>query len=173
MANSFDWNLFWTAFGAIGTTLGSLITAGAVVIAVKQYRQPLNKIVKVELTMAYLHDNSKNVLECCCINIKNRGIRTVQIDSINIQGHKKVLWLNNIQLESEVKINFPVRIEPEGSESFLVENEKFKREIEKAVKDKVIRSNCKLVIFVKDSLGDKYFCKTNFKIKNLIKSIIN
>ena len=31
-----DWNLFWSAFGAIGTTVGSLITGVAVVVAVKQ-----------------------------------------------------------------------------------------------------------------------------------------
>ena len=32
-----DWNLFWSAFGAIGTTFGSLITAVAVIVAVYQY----------------------------------------------------------------------------------------------------------------------------------------
>ena len=42
-----DWQLFWTAFGAIGTTLGSLITAIAVVVAVIQYKQPLKKQVKL------------------------------------------------------------------------------------------------------------------------------
>lgn len=41
---SMDWNIFWAAFGAIGTTIGSLITASAVVVAVKQYKQPLKKI---------------------------------------------------------------------------------------------------------------------------------
>ena len=42
-----DWQLFWTAFGAVGTTLGSLITAIAVVVAVIQYKQPLKKKVKL------------------------------------------------------------------------------------------------------------------------------
>lgn len=42
-----DWQLFWAAFGAIGTTIGSLITAIAVVIAVRQYRQPLTKNLKL------------------------------------------------------------------------------------------------------------------------------
>ena len=42
-----DWQLFWTAFGAVGTTLGSLITAIAVVVAVIQYKQPLKKQVKL------------------------------------------------------------------------------------------------------------------------------
>lgn len=47
-----DWILFWTAFGAIGTTLGSLITAIAVAIAVRQYKQPLVKRLKIEFSSA-------------------------------------------------------------------------------------------------------------------------
>ena len=48
-----DWDIFWNAFGAIGTTLGSLITAIAVVVAVIQYKQPLNKRLKISLTTAF------------------------------------------------------------------------------------------------------------------------
>ena len=38
-----NWNLFWSAFGAIGSTLGSFVTAIALIIAIKQYKQPLKK----------------------------------------------------------------------------------------------------------------------------------
>lgn len=31
-----DWNLFWNAFGAIGTTVGSIATAVAVIVALWQ-----------------------------------------------------------------------------------------------------------------------------------------
>ena len=31
-----DWNLFWTAFGAIGGTLGAVATTAAVVVALWQ-----------------------------------------------------------------------------------------------------------------------------------------
>ena len=40
METNIDLTIFWDAFGAIGTTLGSLITAIAVVVAVYQYKQP-------------------------------------------------------------------------------------------------------------------------------------
>ena len=73
-----DWNIFWSAFGAIGTTIGSLITAGAVVIAVKQYKQPLKKVIKVEFTSAVsLDEISGRSLYFYCISIKNKGIRAV------------------------------------------------------------------------------------------------
>lgn len=55
-----DWNLFWSAFGAIGTTVGSLITGVAVVVAVKQYKQPLEKkiVVSYGTTLPIMTDNS-------------------------------------------------------------------------------------------------------------------
>ena len=166
-----DWNLFWTAFGAIGTTLGSLITALAVVIAVKQYKQPLNKIVKVEMCSAVSCDELGNPLEFYCIIIKNKGIRTVQINSINIQGKKKVLWLNNAQFDSNAKINLPIKIEPEESKDFLFEVNNFKKQIKKAVVSKAIGKNQRLVVFVTDSVSDKYYCKTNMRISSLIKTL--
>jgi len=80
-----DWNIFWSAFGAIGTTVGSLITAIAVIIAVMQYKQPLKKIVKVKMTSAISLDELSGKSLCFyCISIKNKGIRTVQINSIYI-----------------------------------------------------------------------------------------
>lgn len=55
-----DWNLFWNAFGAVGTTAGSLITAIAVVVAVRQYKQPLIKKLKISFTTGFvvINDNS-------------------------------------------------------------------------------------------------------------------
>lgn len=83
-----DWNLFWNAFGAIGTTVGSLITACAVVIAVKQYKQPLDKLIKVQFSSAIASILGKSVA-LYCISIKNKGIRTVEISSINVKGKKE------------------------------------------------------------------------------------
>lgn len=36
-----DWNLFWAAFSTMGITIGLVITATAVVVAVVQYKQLL------------------------------------------------------------------------------------------------------------------------------------
>lgn len=44
-----DWDLFGSAFGAIGTTVGSLITAIAVVVAVYQYIMFINDDLKTEM----------------------------------------------------------------------------------------------------------------------------
>ena len=69
-----NWNLFWSAFGAIGTTIGSLITGIAVIIAVKQYRQPLKKAINMGFTSAVSMDEiSGKPLYFYCITLKNRG----------------------------------------------------------------------------------------------------
>ena len=165
-----DWNIFWSAFGAIGTTIGSLITASAVVIAVKQYKQPLKKVIKVEFTSAVSIDEISGRSLCFyCVSIKNKGIRTVQINSINVKCNKKKLWINNAQFNSNAKVNLPIRIEPEENIDFLFEIENFKNALRKAVSDKVLRKNQRLIIFAKDSLGDNYYCKTKALICQIVK----
>ena len=42
-----DWNLFWTAFGAIGATVGSVATAAAVIVALWQTRISFKKKLQI------------------------------------------------------------------------------------------------------------------------------
>lgn len=42
-----DWNLFWSAFGAIGGTLGAVATTAAVVVALWQTKYSQKKIIKL------------------------------------------------------------------------------------------------------------------------------
>lgn len=75
-----DWNLFWNAFGAVGTTAGSLITAIAVVVAVRQYKQPLIKKLKISFTTGFVVMNDNSLGETLhCITVSNTGIRPIVI----------------------------------------------------------------------------------------------
>jgi len=47
----------------------------------------------------------------------------------------------------------------------------FREEIKRAVEKKILSKRKKLVIFVTDSVGDDYICKTKLKIGSLIKDI--
>ena len=78
-----DWNMFWTAFGAIGTTIGSFITAIAVVIAVRQYKQPLIKKMKIKFTTGFVVMNDNSLGETLhCIAVSNSGIRPIVMFSV-------------------------------------------------------------------------------------------
>lgn len=164
-----DWNLFWNAFGAIGTTIGSLTTAITVIVAVKQYKQPLKKMIKVEFTSAISCDENGRPLEFYCITVKNKGIRPVKINSLYICGIRKNLWINNAQFASNAKVELPIKIEPEESKDFLFETDNIRGAIKKAINDNILRKNKRLVILVTDSIGDKHYCKTSIKLKNLIR----
>ncbi|NBH83445.1 hypothetical protein D7X88_19045 [bacterium C-53] len=93
----------------------------------------------------------------------------MQVNSINVKGNKKKLWINNAQFNSNAKVNLPIRIEPEENVNFLFEIENFKNALRKAVSDKVLRKNQRLIIFVEDSLGDNYYCKTKALIRQIVK----
>ena len=45
-----DWELFWTAFGAIGGTLGAIATTAAVIVALWQTKYANKKRLKVEFS---------------------------------------------------------------------------------------------------------------------------
>ena len=119
-----DWNLFWSAFGAIGTTVGSLITAIAVVIAVKQYKQPLEKkiIVSYGMTVPIMSDNSMGRYHTY-IDAKNTGIRDITITGFYFRTKKKNYYLNNMQSPVIQPISLPYVLHQEECATFHMDTE--------------------------------------------------
>lgn len=77
---------FWSAFGAIGTTLGSLITAGAVVIAVRQYKLPMKRKLEIHFNRASVMPPFEEIdNDFFVIAVSNIGIRDVKITGIYIK----------------------------------------------------------------------------------------
>ena len=72
-----DWNLFWTAFGAIGGTLGALATFVAVIVALWQTKLNYNKKVQLSFMM-FADDNKYKIWWFHFFNIE---LRTVEFDS--------------------------------------------------------------------------------------------
>ena len=111
-----DWQLFWTAFGAIGTTLGSLITAIAVVVAVIQYKQPLKKQVKLTVGTSIPVYGKELGEDCLSISLANTGIRDVVITNIYLDTGTKKLVVNNLMVDftnASLRVLFPKKIPPE------------------------------------------------------------
>ena len=79
--NGIDWNLFWTAFGAIGGTLGALATAAAVIVALWQTRYSQKKKLKLSFTddIAVVPQNGTVVRRYVGVRIANIGNREVVI----------------------------------------------------------------------------------------------
>lgn len=81
------WNAFWTAFGAIGTTLGAFATAAAVLISLKPYKKKFTTMFGIEAhgdgdTLYYLsvYNTGSSIY---CENISLIYKRKIIVDCIN------------------------------------------------------------------------------------------
>lgn len=164
-----DWNLFWNAFGAIGTTIGSLITAIAVIVALMQYKQPLLKKISVEFTSA-IADIGNDAKPYYMISIQNKGIRECNISSLYVLGSKYKLYLNFSQVNSPYTMKkFPFELKEEQRVDLFFDMKKFKEEMRNLYKDGYISNKGKLIICVVDTAGDEYKGKTRIKLRRFLK----
>lgn len=70
--------------------------------------------------------------------------------------------------DAAFRITLPVRMQPEETKDFLFKTKEFKKEIRFCVDENLLSCNERLVVYVTDSFGKKYFCKTRIKISVLI-----
>lgn len=116
-----DWSLFWSAFGAIGSTVGSVATAIALIIAIRQYKQPLAKKIKISYSTAFpLMDNSTIGSTLFAITVSNIGVRPIVLSNIYLNIGSKNLILNNTIPVGLSEVNFPVTLEQEEAVSMYL-----------------------------------------------------
>ena len=169
-----DWNLFWNAFGAIGTTVGSIITAIAVIIAIQQFKQPLTKRLKVVFTSAvgnlngYL-DGPDDPDMFYVVSIANKGIRECSVNSILIEGKKDNMYLNTAQYKSLLSIDFPHRIKPEEELTVFFEYDGLRQALKQHISEGWRPKYRKLRIKVTDTSGDYHYGKTNINFLKTFK----
>ncbi len=162
-----NWNLFWNAFGAIGTTVGSIITAIAVFVAIMQYKQPLLKNISVNFNSAIGIIDKKKLY---CISASNKGLRNVLVYSIYIKGRNQKILLNAAQDAKYSKL-LPIEVEPERKLEIYFEEKKFKEIVKEALNDGVLSKRDKLIVSVEDALGKEYTHNTRIRISKFIKPI--
>lgn len=160
-----DWALFWTAFQAIGTTLGSIITAIAVMIAVKQYKQPLEKRLIVEHGTAFGVGYGLTEEAYVYICVKNCGMREASINGFYLKNKKKKFYINQMQ-SNFMPINFPYELKPEEKVDFYVSRDRFINGLKDMSQRGLVSRNENLCIFVQDSLGKAHFDKKTIRVKN-------
>ena len=165
-----DWQLFWTAFGAIGTTLGSLVTAVAVVVAVCQYKQPLAKRLRISFRsgIAILQNEDTSGL-IHTISVSNIGVRPIILSNIYFNIGKNNLVLNNLEHQSLPQLQFPCTLEQEETAAMHFSCEVIGRELQRLISEKNISGNATIKILVTDTSGGEYFHNTKCRAKQLAK----
>ena len=162
-----DWNLFWSAFGAIGTTFGSLITAVAVIVAVHQYRQPFVKKIKTDFSVGIpiMTNNTCGDL-IFTISVSNTGIRDIEVTNIYLNVGSKNLVLNKVCI---MDVAFPHLLEQEKSLSMYIPCSSIAVQIASMVASGEINEKTKIKVLTTDSAGKKYYFKTKYSAGSIIK----
>lgn len=159
--NCMNWELFWTAFGAIGGTLGAIATTAAVIVALWQAKYANKKQLKVEFSDNIVAVPSQGDLsqkrEYVGITVTNIGNRRIKVCNwrVRFPGGRDVLIVQNTFLQKTHEPAWPVLLEPEDQASQYWEKRLFYAFI-KDEAPKYKKKNCRLLWIVKDSTNKVY-----------------
>lgn len=161
-----DWNLFWSAFGAIGTTVGSIATAVAVIVALWQTKFNEKKKLRISFSDSSVvyspYQHSK--VDVICLNVVNIGNRTVILVNWGFRHSNKkgsgLIGLNPSILESAYNPKLPHDLPIEATVTLFWEKVFFERAIAEEISCGHLKSNKRVVFFVADSTGKIYTIKT-------------
>lgn len=162
--------LFWTAFGAIGTTIGSLITAVVVVIALIQYRQPYLKKIRISYSTAFpiMQNGTIGEDDLICIQGSNIGVRNLNISNVYLQIGGKNLVINDLQWFDVETVNFPLVLKPEDHFEMRILRSRLVDGLKYGIVQKRISENEKIIVLVTDNSGSEYRKTTKTKVIDFI-----
>lgn len=159
-----DWNLFRTAFGAIGGTLGAVATTAAVVVALWQTKYSQKKIIKLGFSDNFqlYNPNTGESVKFIGISVTNTGNRKVIIRTWGVhlkEGSAIVMPpVDANGIEKMVYTKLPQTLDLEESIDLQWQKDKFQLFL-KANEDNIEKSK-PLVFYVNDSIGKQYTVKT-------------
>ena len=160
-----DCNLFWTAFGAIGGTIGALATAAAVIVALWQTKYNFKKKIKIKFTDIAAVVGSSLDRKLICVEMINIGNRDVIVNSwgFKINKEREVLLVTSFSDDPIIKNlnkNFPHVLKIEESLSLYYPLDLFKKQMADLIRTEEIDSSKRIEFFIKDSTGKEYIVKT-------------
>lgn len=156
--------LFWSAFGAIGSTLGSIATTAAVVVALWQTKYSQKKKLSLDFTDNFqlYNPNTGASLKFVGLSVTNVGNRKVIIQTWGVrlnEGSAIVMPPPDVDgMEKLAYTKLPKVLDVEESIDLQWQIDRFQTFLE-SNKDNISK-NKPLVFFVKDSTGKQYTVKT-------------
>ena len=166
-----DYNLFWTAFAAIGQAVGAIATAAAVIVTLWQIKYANRKRLRLSFSdkNVLFSENGNFEFHFVNLTVTNIGNRNVIIKNWGIKVSKKqnLLIVPDIKnpIVKMIQKPLPCTLEPEESMDLVFDIKLF---LGKQVKDGVFSEKDKLTLYVTDSTGKMYFVKSEKTIKKYI-----
>lgn len=151
--------LFWTMFGAIGTTVGSLATAAAVIVALWQTKFSNRKKLKIKFDdpITLVNPNTGETMgHFVGVTIINIGNREVIINDWSIICNNKNRYKIMTEMQGLMKKSLPARLPLEESLSLSYEREFFVRIVREMIVKKEIKPNQKVKFQISDTTGQKH-----------------
>ena len=111
-----DWNLFWTAFGAIGGTLGALATFIAVIVALWQTKFSYKKKLQLSFSdnITIVPENGNKFYHYVGVTITNIGNRDVVIQNWGFElddGSQMLIVPDTSPLGRVLQVKLPYRLQ--------------------------------------------------------------
>lgn len=166
-----DWMLFWTAFGAIGGTVGALATAGAVIVALWQTKYAQRKKLKVKFDDkgVAVSNIGTRLLEFISLTVTNVGNREVIIErwGFELKDNREMLIFSELpmrgipsNLQDSFRNKFPHVLQIEQRTTFYYEKALFLALVQEHCSHGELDPKKPIRFFAKDTTGRKYYCKT-------------
>lgn len=171
-----DWMLFWSAFGAIGGTLGAIATVAAVSVALWQTKYSERKKLRLKfsdsIVMADIAPSNHEEM-LVSLSIVNIGNRNVIIQNWGFVYHKKkshaLIGLNPSYLMQIISPRLPYELTIENKVDLYIEKHFFVESLKEGIKKKELKERKKLILFAIDSTGKEYKVKSEKTIKEMLK----
>lgn len=159
-----DWMLFWTAFGAIGGTIGAFATTAAVIVALWQTKYTNKKALKVEFSdnirVGSCNSNPARWMEYVGITVTNIGNRNVKLMDWRFEFPDKksgLILQDYLQIGKTLSEKWPMTLEPEDQTSQYWDKELFYAYVlDEAPKCSNRDMKKRITWIVKDSTGHMY-----------------
>lgn len=172
-----DWYLFWTAFGAIGGTIGSIATAAAVIVALWQTKYNYKKKLKLSFSnnITIVPENGNKFYHYVGVTITNIGNRDVIIKNwgfILNNGSKMMIVPDTSPLGRILQVQLPHKLQAEEGTSLYYSNHLFRNALEECIENGSLSKSKKIRFFVTDSTEKEHYVTTPKSAQDLLSDAI-
>jgi len=169
-----DWNLFWTAFGAIGGTLGALATFVAVIVALWQTKFSYKKKLQLSFfdNITIVPENGNKFYHYVGVIITNIGNRDVVIQNWGFElddGSQMLIVPDTSPFGRVLQVKLPYRLQIEEGTTLYYEKTLFYNAISECIEKGNLKENEKIKFYVSDSTNKKHYVLTNKIAGDLLK----
>ena len=168
-----DWNLFWTAFGAIGGTFGAVATFAAVVVALWQTKNSYKKKLQLSFTddIAVLPENGNGVYRYIGVTVTNVGNRDVVIQNWGFICHDKSKMLivpDTSRIGRMLQTQLPHKLQVEEGLSLYYDKTLFRSALDEQIKKGSLNLKKRIKFYVTDSTSKVYYTLTKKTVKEML-----